>query len=163
MTMEQLKQMIEFLDIHAGSLTFIVTFVYVIATIFICIANIRSAKATREQVAEQKRQFDESNRAYVTVHFEVTPSKLYTLCVCNHGNKVAKNVHLEISDEFIEELTDELKENDKVSISNFGTFTKTLIKAKNQFSPIDGSELNNSYYRITFTCSKDLINKLKNK
>ena len=65
--------------------------------------------------------------------------------------------------EFIEELTDELKENDKVSISNFGTFTKTLIKAKNQFSPIDGSELNNSYYRITFTCSKDLINKLKNK
>lgn len=109
MIMEQLKQMIEFLDIHAGSLTFIVTFVYVVATIFICIANIRSAKATREQVAEQKRQFDESNRAYVTVHFEVTPSKLYTLCVCNHGNKVAKNVHLEISGEFIEEL-----ENDKV-------------------------------------------------
>lgn len=66
-------------------------------------------------------------------------------------------------DEFLAELTNELKENDKVSISNFGTFTKTLIKAKNQFSPIDGSELNNSYYRITFTCSKDLINKLKNK
>ena len=87
----------------------IITAIYVIATIFICKANIKSANATREQVAEQKRQFDESNRAYVTVHFEVTPSKLYTLCVCNHGNKVAKNVHLEISDEFIEGL-----ENDKV-------------------------------------------------
>ena len=87
----------------------IITAIYVIATIFICKANIKSANATREQVAEQKRQFDESNRAYVTVHFEVTPSKLYTLCVCNLGNKVAKNVHLEISDEFIEEL-----ENDKV-------------------------------------------------
>ena len=73
------------------------------------------------------------------------------------------NIVSKCIDEFIEELTDELKENDKVSISNFGTFTKTLIKAKNQFSPIDGSELNNSYYRITFTCSKDLINKLKNK
>lgn len=81
------------------------------------------------------------------------------------GNKLDINYNIvsKCIDEFIEELTDELKENDKVSISNFGTFTKTLIKAKNQFSPIDGSELNNSYYRITFTCSKDLINKLKNK
>lgn len=81
------------------------------------------------------------------------------------GDKLDINYNIvsKCIDEFIEELTDELKENDKVSISNFGTFTKTLIKAKNQFSPIDGSELNNSYYRITFTCSKDLINKLKNK
>lgn len=81
------------------------------------------------------------------------------------GDKLDINYNIvsKCIDEFIEKLTDELKENDKVSISNFGTFTKTLIKAKNQFSPIDGSELNNSYYRITFTCSKDLINKLKNK
>ena len=81
------------------------------------------------------------------------------------GDKLDINYNIvsKCIDEFIEELTDELKENDKVSISNFGTFTKTLIKARNQFSPIDGSELNNSYYRITFTCSKDLINKLKNK
>lgn len=81
------------------------------------------------------------------------------------GDKLDINYNIvsKCIDEFIEELTNELKENDKVSISNFGTFTKTLIKAKNQFSPIDGSELNNSYYRITFTCSKDLINKLKNK
>lgn len=105
--MEQLKQMIEFLDIHAGSLTFIVTLVYVIATIFICIANVKSAKATRKQVAEQKRQFDESNRAYITVHFEITPSKIYTLCVSNHGNKVAKNVHLEFDNNFIENLQDD--------------------------------------------------------
>ena len=100
--MECLKQMIGFLDIHAGSLTFIVTFVYVVATIFICMANIKSANATREQVAEQKRQFDESNRAYITVNFEITPSKIYTLCVTNHGNKVAKNVHLEFDNAFIE-------------------------------------------------------------
>lgn len=44
-----------------------ITAVYVIATIFICIFNYRSAKATREQLAESKRQFEENNRAFVTV------------------------------------------------------------------------------------------------
>jgi len=73
------------------------------------------------------------------------------------------NVVLKCIDEFIDEIANEMCENDKVSISNFGTFTKTLIKAKNQFSPIDGRELNNSYYRITFTCSKELINRLRSK
>jgi len=36
-----------------------VTAVYVLATIAICVANFQSAKATRAQLAEQKRQFDE--------------------------------------------------------------------------------------------------------
>lgn len=39
-----------------------ITFVYVVATIFICIFNGRSAKATREQVAESQRQFEDNKR-----------------------------------------------------------------------------------------------------
>lgn len=39
-----------------------ITFVYVVATIFICIFNGRSAKATREQVLESQRQFEETKR-----------------------------------------------------------------------------------------------------
>ena len=39
-----------------------ITAVYVVATIFICRANIKSANATRDQVAESKRQFDETQR-----------------------------------------------------------------------------------------------------
>ena len=34
----------------------IITFVYVIATIFICWANIKSAKASKEELTEMKRQ-----------------------------------------------------------------------------------------------------------
>lgn len=133
--MECLKQMIEFLDIHAGSLTFIVTFVYVVATIFICMANIKSANATREQVAEQKRQFDESNRAYITVNFEITPSKIYTLCVTNHGNKVAKNVHLEFDNAFIENLQDDTAKRHltatKTSIIDIGISQKWYLRIGN--------------------------------
>lgn len=60
--MQTLIQLIAYLDEHSGSLTFLATAVYVIATIFICYANLRSAKATREQVAESKRQFKETKR-----------------------------------------------------------------------------------------------------
>ena len=56
-----------------------ITAVYVIATIFICIFNYRSAKATREQLAESKRQFEENNRAFVTVTFETIRGSLLVL------------------------------------------------------------------------------------
>lgn len=39
-----------------------ITIVYVIATIIICFANMKSAKATREQVNESIRQFEETKR-----------------------------------------------------------------------------------------------------
>lgn len=64
----------------------IITTIYVIATIFICKANIKSANATREQVAEQKRQFDETNRAFVTINFDIIRSGLAMLHIQNHGN-----------------------------------------------------------------------------
>lgn len=43
-------------------LMFGITAVYVIATIFICKANIKAANASRDQIAESQRQFDESKR-----------------------------------------------------------------------------------------------------
>lgn len=49
-----------------------ITAVYVIATILICYANLKSARATREQVAESKRQFEESKRLEKMPYFDVT-------------------------------------------------------------------------------------------
>ena len=37
--------------------------------IFICRANIRSAEATREQVAEARRQYEEEHRPYISYQF----------------------------------------------------------------------------------------------
>ena len=68
----------------------------------------------------------------------------------------------EIIDEYLTILADKIVEEDKVTITNLGTFQKTLIKPKVMFSPIDGSTLETKhYYRLTFTCSKQLLNKLK--
>lgn len=55
---------IEFLDQHNGSLMVIITFIYVVATAMICWANIRSAKASRDQLAKSQQQLVESRKQF---------------------------------------------------------------------------------------------------
>ena len=85
----------------------IITAIYVVATIFICRANIKSAEATREQLAESKRQFDEDNRAFVTISFEVIRGGLAVLCIENHGKRIANNVSVRIAQEFLDNMDED--------------------------------------------------------
>ena len=85
-------------------------------------------------------------------------------------NEISRKLNLpkkevnDVVDNYLELLSDAIASKDQVIITNFGSFQKTLIKPKAIYSPIDGSTLNaKSYYRITFTCSQKLIEKLKNK
>lgn len=55
-------KLIDFLDVHNGSLMVIITLVYVLATIFICYFNGKSAKATQDQIKESRRQYEETKR-----------------------------------------------------------------------------------------------------
>ena len=47
----------------------IITGVYVIATIFICWANIKAANASKEQLREMQRQFAETNKPNIELEF----------------------------------------------------------------------------------------------
>lgn len=84
----------------------VITGVYVFATIFICIFNYRSAKATREQVAEAKRQFEEINRAYITYEFLYEKRTFYGIRFTNHGKRVANHVQIQLKEEFIDSITE---------------------------------------------------------
>ena len=99
----------------------IITGVYVIATILICMANIKSAKATREQVVESKRQFDEENRAFVTVNFEVIRNGLAVLHIKNNGKRVANKVQIRIAQSFLDNVHEEAfrKDLDKLCAATF--------------------------------------------
>lgn len=57
-----MKELIEFLNNNEGAFMVIITFIYVAATIAICIANFKSAKASKEQLEEQKIQYEETKR-----------------------------------------------------------------------------------------------------
>ena len=91
-----------------------ITFIYVVATIFICIFNYRSAKATRDQVEESQNQFYESKRLEcmpflqleipqdkqkpmfeITLPFykeELSDTIYKVLCLKNLGNGTATNI-----------------------------------------------------------------------
>lgn len=55
----------EWIQNNDSALMVVITFIYVLATVFIFVANYKSAKATREQLEESKRQFKESQRLSV--------------------------------------------------------------------------------------------------
>ncbi len=82
----------------------IITAVYVVATILICRANIKSAEAAREQIEESRKQFEESNRAFITATFEVIKCGFAVLHIQNHGKRVAENVNIRISESFIAKI-----------------------------------------------------------
>lgn len=61
----------DFLNDNSPALMVLITAIYVIATINISNANIKSAEATREQILESKQQFEETKRLEYMPCFEI--------------------------------------------------------------------------------------------
>ena len=82
----------------------VLTAIYVIATIFICWFNYRSAKASREQASEMRRQYDEENRPYITVELVYERKSFYGLRFTNHGKRLANHVSIQFEQAFLEKV-----------------------------------------------------------
>ena len=82
----------------------IITFVYVVATVFICWANIKSAKASKEELAEMKRQYAEEKRPRIEIEFQYENRTWYIVRFINHGKTTANHVNIDLDEEFIESL-----------------------------------------------------------
>ena len=85
----------------------IITTIYVIATIVICISNKRSADAAKEQTREMINQYNENNRPYIIVKFEIVRSGLLCFVVENVGNMPAIGLNIELCKEFIDNIPDD--------------------------------------------------------
>lgn len=90
----------------------IITAIYVVATIFICYFNAKSAKASNEQteiskkqMEEMLRQYNATNRPIVTIRFDIIRSGLLCFIVENEGPLPAHNVTIRINDAFINNLS----------------------------------------------------------
>ncbi len=105
---------------------FWITFVYVVATCFICYFNHQSAKASRDQLAEMKKQYEEENRANIEVEFVYERRTWYIIRFINHGKMTAQNVNIQLTQEFINSLPNEnicsmlYKQKDKKCIIGVG-------------------------------------------
>lgn len=87
----------------------IITLVYVIATVFICIANLKSAKAAREQTEEMKKQFSAINRPNVSAEIVYLKRMFWVLRFVNNGNQVSYNTKIILDEEFINSVDDDYK------------------------------------------------------
>lgn len=100
--MKCIMEMVIWLNVNDGCAMAILTFVYVIATIFICRYNAKSASATKEQIKESQRQFEENIRANVIPRFITLEGQLYCLAFHNVGKTMANKLIINISKEWIE-------------------------------------------------------------
>ena len=87
----------------------IITAIYVIATVFICIANLKSAKAAREQTEEMKKQFLSINRPNVSAEIVYLKRMFWVLRFVNNGNQVSYNTKIILDEEFINSVDDDYK------------------------------------------------------
>lgn len=131
----------------------IITFVYVIATIFICIYNRDTVKATREQLEEMRTQFNIINRPNIVIELIYT-KRLWIVRLTNIGTKVAYKVAVTFDKDFIDKIPDTnlkeiiRKDHDREKSIGVGKYhdytigTKEYMLLKNK-PPIKGSV---SYY-----------------
>ena len=97
-----MNKIIEWLNANNGFIMAVLTLVYVLATIFICISNGRAASATRAQIQESKEQFRKANRPNIIPCFTVVEGQLFCLTFRNIGNEVAKRVRITINEKWLE-------------------------------------------------------------
>lgn len=118
----------------------ILTFCYVIATIFICIYNVKSVKAAKEQTdatnkqtRELIRQFNDSQRPFVIVHFESIRNGLFCLVIENMGPVTATNIKIRINEEFINNLNTNLDSDSTTDLSCLKEQPLTLVSHQRLF------------------------------
>ena len=102
----------------------IITAIYVVATIFICVYNGKSAKAAKMQTEEIRKQFYATNRPLLSVEIVYLRRAFFALRFTNNGNQTAFTTFFDINQDFIDNLSEskfkELLEKDKDKIRNIG-------------------------------------------
>lgn len=84
----------------------VLTGIYVVATILICLFNYGSTNASKAQAAEMRRQFDEDNRPYITVELIYERRVFFGLRFSNHGKRLANHVSIQFNQEFIDSINE---------------------------------------------------------
>lgn len=129
------------MSISAEWLMVIITAVYMIATIAICVFNGQSAKAASEQTAEMIRQYKESHRPVVVVKFEIASGTLF-FTLENVGTMAALDVRFQVNDEFLTNIERTVPKTRFRSVTQSNIFLSVgqkmfiLLGSKPQFSEI---------------------------
>jgi len=95
---------IKWLNENNGFIMALLTFVYVVATILICIFNYKSAKATKDQTKESYKQFIENCRAHIVPKIIELEGEMLCLSFHNIGKEIATNVTIDVDENWLKKL-----------------------------------------------------------
>lgn len=73
----ELHRILDYLNEYSGAITCIITFIYVCATIIICWANIKSSNASKKQLMEVKRQYEDDKKMKLMPCIQVKKLNIY--------------------------------------------------------------------------------------
>ena len=99
-----MKEMICWLNNNDGFVMGLLTFIYVVATIVICIFNGISNKNINKQLKESREQFKESCRGHIVPKIISLEGSIICLEFQNIGNDVAKNIVIKVHDKWLKKL-----------------------------------------------------------
>lgn len=97
-------ELVKWINDNNGFIIALLTFVYVIATILICVFNYKSAKATKEQTKESYEQFIENSRARVVPKIIELEGEILCLCFQNIGKDIATNLIIDVNEDWLKKL-----------------------------------------------------------
>lgn len=99
-----MQEIIQWSNANSGFIMALLTLVYVIATILICIFNYKSAKATKEQTKESYSQFIENNRAHIVPKIIELEGEMLCLSFQNIGKDIATEVIIDVNEKWLKKL-----------------------------------------------------------
>ena len=86
----------------------ILTLLTAIATFITCWCSFISAKATRAQVEEMRRQYKEENRPFIGTELTYVRRTFYGIKFINHGKQPAYHVKIQFDRSFIDSLPEKV-------------------------------------------------------
>ena len=86
----------------------ILTLLTAIATFITCWCSFISAKATRAQVEEMRRQYKEENRPFIGTELTYVSRTFYGIKFINHGKQTAYHVKIQFDRSFIDSLPEKV-------------------------------------------------------
>lgn len=99
-----MNEIIRWCNENNGFIMALLTFIYVAATILICIFNYKSAKATKDQTKAAYDQFIENSRAHIVPKIIELEGEMLCLSFQNIGKDIATDVVINVSEKWLKKL-----------------------------------------------------------
>lgn len=115
-----------------------ITMVYVAATIVICYYNAQSANAAKKQTTELIREYQENNRPYISIRYDIIRGGLMCFIIENVGAQPAFSLNIKLNDLFLNNIADQKRREHLAKLSQ----SEMYLASKQQVFALIDTQVN---------------------